>query len=98
MKPHARLDATGARLKVGDVVRVVGIPDLKGMTRSGVRETLPVFRYLVGKYKRVGAFDSRGCVELSFSIRGIANGSVIHTVWLEPFLVRIRRRRSIGVV
>jgi len=94
MKPHRRVDATGARLSVGDAVRIIGVPDLSGMSQSGRRESLPIFRYLVGKYKQVLAFDQFGCVELSFVIRSKAHRPVNHTVWLEPFLVRRRQSRS----
>jgi hypothetical protein len=83
----------GSRLSVGDIVRIIGVPNLSGMSQCGRRESLPVFRYLVGKYKRVMAFDQFGCVELSFVIRLKAHRPGNHTVWLEPFLVRRRQSR-----
>jgi hypothetical protein len=46
-------DATGERLKVGDTVRVLAVPNLSGMSSACLAESLPVFQHLVGKYKRV---------------------------------------------
>ena len=93
MKRHRRVDAKGAALQVGDCVRIVATPDLSGMPIRGQRESLPVFKYLVGKYKIVRGFDEFGCVELSFVVRRSAPVAVNHTVWLEPYLVRKRRAR-----
>ena len=89
-------DATGTKLRIGDLVRVIGIPDLKGMSPDGVRESLPVFEYLVGKYKRVRGFSKAGeigLVELSFKIRkGPHKG--IHWVVIEPEFLRVKGARS----
>jgi hypothetical protein len=93
MKRHRRIDAEGAALRVGDFVRIVATPDLSGMPVRGQRESLPVFKYLIGKYKAIRRFDKYGCVELSFVIRSGAAVAGIHTVWLEPYLVRKRQAR-----
>src|SRR5262245_24993351 len=86
---HARVDAKGRRLRQGDIVRVVGAPDLSPMSQPGRRESEPVFAHIVGTYKKIDAFDKYGCAELNFSIRdGKHRG--LHTVWIEPFLLRIR--------
>ena len=86
------IDATGRRIRIGDIVRIVGIPDLSGMHPSARAESLPVFKHLVGKYKRVAGFDRYGHAELSFRIqRGRHQG--YHSVWIEPDLVRVRRKR-----
>lgn len=49
-------------------MRVVDVPDLSGMSRHGVMESLPVFQYLVGKYKRIAAFNEYGYAELNFFV------------------------------
>jgi hypothetical protein len=66
----APVDVAGRTLNQGDEVRVVGVPDLGGMSPAGRRETLPVFRHLVGTYKRIAGFDRYGHAELMFRIRG----------------------------
>ena len=88
-----RLDSTGRRIRVGDIVRVIGVPDLDGMSRPGLRETLPILRFLVGRYKRVVGFDERGLAELAFRIATGRNRG-LHTVWIEPHLLRVRRPRA----
>jgi hypothetical protein len=92
---HRPLDATGHPIRVGDPVRVVGVPDLSGMSRAGLEESLPIFRYLLGKYKRVAEFDRNGLACLSFRIReGRHRG--LHSVYIEPGLLRVRRGRMRG--
>lgn len=93
---HPPKDATGARLRVGDVVRIVGVPDLSTMQPGPRRETLRVCEYLLGRYKRIQAFGELGLVELDFRIPGEPKGSS-HTLWLEPHLVRKRRSRRSGL-
>ena len=86
-------DSTGRPIRMGDVVLVQGVPDLRGMSTLRRRESLPVFRHIVGTYKRVHAVTSMGFVELVFRIR---NGPVagLHIVEIEPALVRVRRSRT----
>ena len=89
-------DATGVPIRVGGVVKVLKVlkvPDLSGMRPEGRRESLAVFEHILGTYKRVVAFNSLGWAELSFRI---LNGprSGLHTVWIEPELLRVRRTRS----
>jgi hypothetical protein len=87
---HKPIDATGKRIRVGDIVRIVGVSDLKGMKPKYRRESLPVFKYLVGKYKKVEEFDKNGQAWLTFIIRkGPSRG--MHSVGMEPFLLRVRR-------
>jgi hypothetical protein len=82
-------DAAGTKLRIGDIVRVIGIPDLGGMRPDSIRESMPVFEYLVGKYKRVVGFNDVGLVELFFRIRkGPQKG--LHTVWIEPELLQVK--------
>lgn len=79
----------GKRVRVGDVVRVVGVPNLDGMSPLCRAESLPVFEYLVGKYKRVEEFDEFGMAWLRFTIRkGPSAG--YHSVGIEPHLLRVR--------
>jgi hypothetical protein len=86
------IDSLGKKIQIGDVVRVIGIPDLQEMHPSSRKESLPVFRYLVGKYKRVAGVEN-GLVELLFRIRkGKHKG--LHFVWIEPELVRVKGTRG----
>jgi hypothetical protein len=89
MKRLARRDVTGKPIRIGDVVRIIGVPDLSGMSADCRDESLPVFRHLVGTYKRVEEFDEFGHAWLRFTIRnGPHSGS--HSVAIEPYLLRIR--------
>lgn len=92
MRRMPRRDASGATLRVGDVVRVVGVPDLSGMAPECQAESLPVFRHLVGKYKRVTEFDEYGLAWLMFRIRRGPHAG-LHTVGIEPWLLKLRRVR-----
>lgn len=95
MKRLQRKDVTGQRIKVGDVVRVIGAPDLAGMSRECRVESLPVFEYLVGKYKRVEEFDEFGLAWLRFKIRNGPHAGY-HSVGIEPYLLRRRRGNQSG--
>jgi hypothetical protein len=69
--------------KIGRAVKIIGVPALKGMSEDCRKESEPVFRYLVGKKKRIVGIDEYGCAEFEFVIRkGPFKGS--HTVWIEP--------------
>jgi hypothetical protein len=86
------ITGSGSRLRVGDVVRIVGVPDLSTMAPEVRTESLPVFTFLVGKYKRISEFDEYGHVGIWFLIRkGRHKGR--HWVALEPYLVRLRKSR-----
>jgi len=69
MKPLKPIDATGERVREGDMVRVIGVPELAGMSTECYAESRPVFEYLVGKYKRVEGFNEFGMAWISFKIR-----------------------------
>jgi hypothetical protein len=43
-------DVTGKPIRIGDVVRVIDVPDLSGMSAHCRAESLPVFQHLVGTY------------------------------------------------
>ncbi len=90
MKRLQRRDLDGERVRVGDLVRVIGLPDLAGMSPDCRAESLPVFRYLLGKYKRVKEFDGFGMVWLRFEIRKGPHAGY-HSVAIEPYLLRVRR-------
>jgi hypothetical protein len=63
------------------------------MSPDCLAESLPVFRHLVGRYKRIREFDEHGFAWLSFRIRrGPLAG--LHTVGIEPWLLRRRRARG----
>lgn len=93
MKRQANKDVTGKPIKIGDVVRIIGVPDLSGMSAACRAESLPVFKHLVGKYKQVYEFDEYGFAWVSFKIRQ-GSSAGFHTVGLEPHLLRVRRRRA----
>src|SRR5438477_12640880 len=86
---HKPTDAVGKRIKIGDIVRIVGITDLNGMTPECREESLPVFEYLDGKYKMVEEFDEYGFAWLRFIIRKGSN-SGRHSVGIEPYLLKVR--------
>ena len=94
MKPHKPFDRNGKPIKVGDIVRIIGVPGLAGMSPDGLAEALSAFQYLVGKYKRVCGFDQYGCAEFSFVMRHNNGERGWHFVWVEPFLLHIPQRRS----
>ena len=88
MKRHEPFDKDGKLINIGDCVRIVGVPDLSGMSPDCVSESSPVFRYLVGKYKRVVGFDEHGLVEISFTM-GRGTERCRHSVWIEPRLLEV---------
>ena len=78
-----------SNLALGIWFRVIGVPDLTGMSPECRAESLPVFEYLVGKYKRVQEFDEFGMAWLSFKIRKGPHAGY-HSVGIEPYLLRVR--------
>ncbi len=93
MKRLPRRDVNGVRLKVGDIVRVIGVPDLSGMAAEYRAESPPVFEHLVGRYKRIEEFDEFGSAWMRFQIRkGPQAGS--HSVGIEPYLLKSRREKK----
>src|SRR3569623_283250 len=87
MKP---LDARGRRIRGGDFVRIVGLPDLSTMASATARrETGAEFRHVRGSCKRVSGFNKYGFVEVSFRIlRGPNKG--MHMLAVEPPLVIVQ--------
>ncbi len=90
MSPNILLDDRGKPIRVGDVVRVMGIPDHAGWTSAQTKFSLGVFRHIRGSCKRVAGFDQYGHAELFFAIRGGKNRG-LHSVALEPWLLRVQR-------
>jgi hypothetical protein len=87
-KTHSRRDRDGRPLKPGDVVRIIGVPDLSKFRPDARADMEPVFGHLVGQYKRVTAFEW-GEARLDFRIlRGRHRG--YHTVWIELYLLKRR--------
>lgn len=94
-QPHQPKDRNGRPVKVGDIVRIIGTPDLSRMSRRGRAASMPVFEYLVGTYRRIAAFDELGCARFEFAIRrGTLKG--LHDVGIEPHLLHVPLRRSIS--
>lgn len=90
MKRLPRKDVLGTPIRVGDVVRIVGVPDLSGMSAACRAESLPVFEHLVGTYKRIEEFDEYNNAWLRFKIRkGPSAG--YHMVGIEPYLLKLHR-------
>ena len=89
------IDSDGNTIKVGDTVRVVGVPDLSGMAASVRHYSLGVYRHLLGKYKVVKEFDETGEAWLRFGIREGAYAGW-HSVSIEPFLLRVRKSKGVG--
>jgi len=89
MRKYKTIDAIGKKINKGDIDRVIGIPNLSNMAVECIKESEPVFRYLIGKYKTVIGFNEIGEVELRFEIRkGLLKG--YHTVWIEPYLLKVK--------
>jgi hypothetical protein len=61
-------DRLGRLLRTGDTVRIVAVPNLKGMSAAAVAESRPVFRQLCGKTARIDSFNQFGMAWLNFAI------------------------------
>ena len=90
--PRSAVDRDGRPIRVGQVVRIVGTPDLSGMSDDARRESAPVFEHIVGRYKKVSDITDLGLVELCFRIAAGPHAGR-HTVWIEPYLLRVRGSR-----
>ena len=62
-------DAAGVVIRVGDIVRILRVPDLYTLPPRTRRESRPVFEHILGTCKRVLGFNELGWAELSFRIR-----------------------------
>ena len=68
------------------------MPSLKGMSKQGIAGSLPVFRFLRGKSRRIDEIDDCGMAVFAFAIpAGKFKGW--HTVSIEPLLLERRPDR-----
>ena len=63
-EPTSVKDVDGRTVRKGDMVRVLGIPDLNGMRDPYRRETEAVFKHITGTRKKVCGFDQFGAAIL----------------------------------
>ena len=91
--PFKPIDAKGTRLRKGDRVRIVGVPDLSTMHKNSRREVESVFRHIRGTCKRVHGFAQYGFVEIFFKIR-TGRYAGWHSVEIEPELLLVQRNRA----
>ena len=85
--PTSIKDVDGRTVRKGDIVRVLGIPDLSGMREPYRQETHAVFKHITGTRRKVYGFDQFGAAILVFGIRsGPHAGS--HSVAIEANLIR----------
>jgi|SRR5215467_6993259 len=86
-EPTSIKDVDGRTVRKGDLVRVLGVPDLSGMRDPYRRETVAVFKHITGTRRKVYGFDQFGSAILVFGIRsGPLAGS--HSVAIEAHLIR----------
>jgi len=86
-------DANGQALRIGDVVRVCGLPDLSEMPPHTRRESDRVFQYLVGRRKRIMRIDEVGNAEFMLRLKEKGK-TTIHLVRIEPHLLKKPQRRK----
>jgi hypothetical protein len=87
-------DARGTTIRVGDRVRIIGMPDLSGMSKTAKAESEIVFQHLVGTYKRITDIDQIGNAGIRFRIRTMKKLEY-HWVSLEPHLIlKPKRKRA----
>jgi hypothetical protein len=91
--PLRPIDAKGKRIRKGDLVRIIGVPDLNSLNKNSRREVEPVFRHIKGTCKRVNGFARYGCAEILFKIH---NGRCagLHIVEIEPHLLLVQRKHA----
>ena len=77
----------GQTVRKGDIVRVLGIPDLAGMRDPYRRETESVFKHITGTRQKVQGFDQFGAAILVFGIRTGPHAGT-HSVAIESHLIR----------
>jgi len=87
------IDARGRRIRKGDLVRVIGIPDLSTMHPEGRAETERVFLHIRGTCKRIDNFNRHGFAEFLFTVRaGPLAGW--HSIAIEPNLLLRQNARN----
>jgi hypothetical protein len=88
--PLEPIDSKGRRIRKGNRVRVIGIPDLSTMPAIPRRETLPIFEHVLGTCKRVTDFEPNGLAELFFCIRKGRHAGM-HSIYIEPALLLLQK-------
>lgn len=86
-EPTSIKDVDGRTVRKGDVVRVLGVPDLSGMRQPYRRETEAVFKHITGTRRKVCGFDQFGSAILVFGIRSGPHAGT-HSVAIESHLIR----------
>ena len=80
-------DWEGRLLRAGDRVRVCAVPNLRGMSKQGMKESLPAFRYARGRTFVIRCFNAFGCAAMDFAIPfGEHRG--MHTIYVEVALLK----------
>jgi hypothetical protein len=91
--PLKPIDAKGRRIRKGDRVRIVGMPDLISMSKNSRPEVESVFRHIRGTCKRVRGFTRYGFAEIFFKIR-TGRHAGLHSVEIEPALLLVQHKHS----
>jgi hypothetical protein len=91
-QPYAPSDARGAALHQGDLVRIVGLPNLGNLPIEDDLQTREVFQHLRGTVKRIRNFNIYGLAQFSFFV---STGPLAgyHSVCIEPWLL-LRQRNQ----
>lgn len=93
LKWRWRSDWEGRPLRAGDWVRVCAIPSLKGMSKQGIKESLPAFRHALGRTFFIRHFNDYGCAGMDFAIPfGEHRG--MHSIYVEVALLKLVRRST----
>jgi len=91
-------DIKGEELRLGDYVQIVANPDFESWFREIREESEEVFRYLLGKRKRIDEIDEHGFVWFMFRIGRSHAGQTIHSTAHEPWLLQKVQPRKTKLV
>ena len=87
-------DARGKLVRLGDRVRIIGMPDFSWITPASLRrERNRVFKHVIGQVKVTDDIDRYGLVGMTFRIRS-GPDTGIHSIWLEPEFLLVQRSPS----
>jgi hypothetical protein len=90
--PLKPIDARGQRIRTGDIVRVIGVPDLNTMDKSARLESEPAFLHLRGTCKQVQGFNPYGFAVYSFAfVLALTRGHTSFPSSLRCYSVRSKR-------
>ena len=93
LKRKWQSDWEGRPLQVGDEVRVCAIPSFTGMSKRGISESLPVFRYALGRTFAIRDFDDFGCAAMDSAIP-VGPHRGMHGIYVEVALLKLVRRSA----